>query len=310
MTHVALVELGSGCCHYDDSTKAAIRACNDAIEWNSVKVRTIIPGSYDAMRLHVHLGVPDPDSLDLDAISACFPYGTLLPIEVDVGGLRGSSRAGLVADEPPEAHMTVAVACVTVGWGEPTDSDPGEAAQQQEDAASTSDATPSAPSASSASSQSFSPSGSADQIAKLAVAPTVAEMTPGSPELLARAAVSKARWSDRVLTPYEAFKLLGDEDEIDVLDVRTTAQREGHAINGVAGVSVKGARSVALDDLVSGASPLPPAGMPILLVCSKGPKSAVALDYLAEACPRAVCVEGGITAWDDAKLPVEDVPPS
>jgi uncharacterized protein (TIGR02058 family) len=207
MTHVALVELGSGCCHYDDSTKAAIRACNDAIEWNSVKVRTIIPGSYDAMRLHVHLGVPDPDSLDLDAISACFPYGTLLPIEVDVGGLRGSSRAGLVADEPPEAHMTVAVACVTVGWGEPTDSEPGEAAQQQEDAASTSDATPSAPSASSASSQSFSPSGSADQIAKLAVAPTVAEMTPGSPELLARCAGGAAaprhahRLSPRCVTP-------------------------------------------------------------------------------------------------------------
>ena len=40
MGNVALVELGSGCCHGDDSTKAAVRACNDAIEWASVKVRT------------------------------------------------------------------------------------------------------------------------------------------------------------------------------------------------------------------------------------------------------------------------------
>jgi hypothetical protein len=53
MGQVALVELGSGCCHGADATKAAIRACNDAIEWNSVKVRTIIPGGYDAMKLHV-----------------------------------------------------------------------------------------------------------------------------------------------------------------------------------------------------------------------------------------------------------------
>ena len=39
LTHVALVELGSGCCHGGNGTKAAVRACNSAIEWNSVKVR-------------------------------------------------------------------------------------------------------------------------------------------------------------------------------------------------------------------------------------------------------------------------------
>ena len=46
MNRVALVEFGSGCCHSDNSAKAAVRACNDAVEWNSIKVRTIIPGSY------------------------------------------------------------------------------------------------------------------------------------------------------------------------------------------------------------------------------------------------------------------------
>ncbi|KAL3916003.1 MAG: hypothetical protein SGPRY_007001, partial [Prymnesium sp.] len=59
-----MVELGSGCCHGGKPTKAAVRACNDAVEWNSIKVRTIIPGSYDAMKVHVQLGVPDPRSVD------------------------------------------------------------------------------------------------------------------------------------------------------------------------------------------------------------------------------------------------------
>ena len=95
-----------------------MRACNDAVEWNSIKVRTIIPGSYDAMRVHVHLAVPNPDQVDLDAVAACFPYGTLLPIFVTQGGMLGSSRAGLPEDEPKEALMTVANACVTVGWNE------------------------------------------------------------------------------------------------------------------------------------------------------------------------------------------------
>ena len=102
---VALVELGSGCCHNTNSTKAAIRACNNAIEWNSVKVTTIIPGGYDALRLHVQIGVPSPETVDLDAVARCFPYGQLLPVAVEEGGLLGSSRAGVPSDEPPEAKM-------------------------------------------------------------------------------------------------------------------------------------------------------------------------------------------------------------
>lgn len=116
MSSVALVELGSGCCHGAKMTKAAVRACNNAVEWNSIKVRTIIPGSYDAMKVHLHLGVPEPAEVDLGEVANCFPYGTLLPIQVERGGLLGSSRAGLAEDEPNEAKMTVAVACVTIGW--------------------------------------------------------------------------------------------------------------------------------------------------------------------------------------------------
>lgn len=68
------------------------------------------------MKIHVQLGVPRPEEVDVDAVATCFPYGTLLPICVEKGGLLGSSRAGLAADEPDEAHMTVACACVTIGF--------------------------------------------------------------------------------------------------------------------------------------------------------------------------------------------------
>jgi rhodanese-related sulfurtransferase len=63
---------------------------------------------------------------------------------------------------------------------------------------------------------------------------------------------------------------------------------------------------------VGGRVALPSPEQLVVLVCSRGPKSLVALDWLAEACPRAVCVDGGITAWDVAKLPTEStsaVPP-
>ena len=130
MNRVCLVELGSGCCHGNDSTKAAIRACNNAIEWNSVKVRTIIPGSYDAMVLHVHVAVPAPETVDLAAVAACFPYGNLQPIVVEDGGLLGSvrrshrmpcpinraSHIGLLRQTQPPAPTRILVHRVEAIW--------------------------------------------------------------------------------------------------------------------------------------------------------------------------------------------------
>ena len=89
--------------------------------------------------------------------------------------------------------------------------------------------------------------------------------------------------------------------------MRTAQQREEHTINGRRGVGVKGALSIPLDDLVSGTAELPPPDTPLLLVCSKGPKSLVALDFVAERWKRARCVEGGVTAWDKAALPTEEL---
>lgn len=325
MTHVALVELGTGCCHQNNATKAAMRAANAAVEWNSIKVRTIIPGSYDAMRLHVQIGVPNPGDVNLDAIASCFPYGTLLPIVVEKGGLLGSSRAGLPADEPVEAHMTVACCCVTVGWGVPVgwdspagylEAEEAEVKRDDETAAFDKQAEASAilnKEAGASALEAVPATTVADETLEPTVAstpsttPTRAEMTPGSPEMRARAALVQKRWASRVLTPYEAFKLLGDEDAIEVYDVRTSEQAANHEINGCKGTTVLGAKSLPLDDIVSGMVDVPPSELPIILVCSRGPKSLVALDYLAETCPKAVCIEGGITAWDVAKLPTQSV---
>ena len=72
---------------------------------------------------------------------------------------------------------------------------------------------------------------------------------------------------------------------------------------------------VPLDDMVSGAIPLPEGnqGQNIVLCCSKGPKSLVALDYLSAALEleganvHVHAIAGGITAWDLEGLPTEDV---
>mmetsp|Transcript_35994 Transcript_35994/g.64702 ORF Transcript_35994/g.64702 Transcript_35994/m.64702 type:complete len:204 (-) Transcript_35994:8-619(-) len=137
--------------------------------------------------------------------------------------------------------------------------------------------------------------------------PTEAEMVPASPEMLARAAQSLSKWEERVLTPDEAVAFLGDGDDVQIIDVRTQAQRCGHTISGRSAVSIKGALSLPLDDIVSGTLELPPSNASFILVCSRGPKSLVALDYLAGHYPKAVCVQGGIEAWYEAGLPTEDV---
>ena len=57
-------------CHYhfeklimpvNNTQKAAVRACRNAIEFNSLPaVRKVVPGGYDNLRLHVKLGSPRP----------------------------------------------------------------------------------------------------------------------------------------------------------------------------------------------------------------------------------------------------------
>ena len=118
MDKVVVVQIGCGCCHGRNPTKAAVRACRDAIDYNSIKIRTIIPGGYDSMKIHVQIGVPQlvENDIDLDEIAREFPYGTLLPIVVEAGGLLGSNTARLPGTGEAKEDMTVAIACVTIGY--------------------------------------------------------------------------------------------------------------------------------------------------------------------------------------------------
>lgn len=124
MEQVLFVECGFGADqHGQDATKAAVRACRNAIgepkedhtyacapsrstnprfpnpqpaEFNSIpSIKKLVPGGYDGMKLRVQLAVPDKYSkgLDLEAVRKVFPYGKMLPIEV--GGVAGWARIGV-----------------------------------------------------------------------------------------------------------------------------------------------------------------------------------------------------------------------
>merc|ERR1719162_2193023 len=78
--NVLMVECGFGNdSHGQNSTKAAVRACRNAIEFNSLSIDKIIPGGYDGMKLNVILAVPVEyqDGLDLEEVRKVFPYGDI-----------------------------------------------------------------------------------------------------------------------------------------------------------------------------------------------------------------------------------------
>lgn len=113
------VEVGFGSDqHGQDATKAAIKACRSAIEWNSLpSINQIVPGGYDGMKVRVQLAVPvDAKDIDTEAVKKVFPYGQLLPIEIQRGGMRASSGIALPAMGDKNDDWIIAVAAVTVGW--------------------------------------------------------------------------------------------------------------------------------------------------------------------------------------------------
>jgi uncharacterized protein (TIGR02058 family) len=119
MQQVLFVECGFGCDqHGQNATKAVVRACRSAIEFNSIpSIGKIVPGGYDNMKLHLQIGVPGPASqIDLTAVAAIFPYGQILSIQIDHGGLLAHSGIALPAMGDTNDDMIIAVACVTVGY--------------------------------------------------------------------------------------------------------------------------------------------------------------------------------------------------
>lgn len=119
MAQVLFVEVGMGADqHGQDATKAAVRACRNAIEFNSIpSIGNIVPGGYANMKLHIQIGAPEGAEIDLDEVRAVFPYGNIVdPVEVCVGGLL--ARSGIAIPEMGDKNddFVICVASITVGY--------------------------------------------------------------------------------------------------------------------------------------------------------------------------------------------------
>lgn len=121
-SNLFFVQLGFGVDQHGDrtnATKACIRAVRNAIEFNSIPgVIQHIPGGRHAMLIHVKLGVPDGAIVDRLQVAKVFPYGRLLPIQVEVGGL--SFHSGRVVEELGDDDDVgiCCVACVSIGYND------------------------------------------------------------------------------------------------------------------------------------------------------------------------------------------------
>eukprot|EP00747_Dinoflagellata_sp_TGD_P219141 gnl/TRDRNA2_/TRDRNA2_91304_c0_seq1.p1 gnl/TRDRNA2_/TRDRNA2_91304_c0~~gnl/TRDRNA2_/TRDRNA2_91304_c0_seq1.p1 ORF type:complete len:205 (+),score=28.51 gnl/TRDRNA2_/TRDRNA2_91304_c0_seq1:54-668(+) len=120
MSMVLFVECGFGNDqHGQNPTKAAVRACRNAIEFNSIpSIRAIVPGGYEGMKLRVQIALPIKyhSKVDLKQVAEVFPYGNLLPIELMDGGASFGSGIAIEALGDKSDEMVIANACVTVGY--------------------------------------------------------------------------------------------------------------------------------------------------------------------------------------------------
>jgi uncharacterized protein (TIGR02058 family) len=118
MDTVLFVETGFGCDqHGQNSTKAAVRACRNAIEFNSIpSIRKIIPGGRDNMIIRLQIATPDPNAVNVNALADVFPYGKLMKPEVMLGGMKCSSGIALPELGDKNDDMYIAVAVITIGY--------------------------------------------------------------------------------------------------------------------------------------------------------------------------------------------------
>ncbi|KAI3719033.1 hypothetical protein L6452_19922 [Arctium lappa] len=116
------VEMGVGYDqHGQDVTKAAMKACRDAISSNSIPAfrRGSIPGvSFEQMKLQIKLGVPRPlqPTLDIEKVKSVFPYGKIEKVEVVDGGLICSSGVHVEEMGDKDDNCYIVNAAVYVGY--------------------------------------------------------------------------------------------------------------------------------------------------------------------------------------------------
>ena len=81
---------------YTARTTAARRAVSDAIRHSSLPVLRLIREGGGEMLVDVLLGVPNPASVDIDAVKAELPHGTVTVTAIE-GGLRNDAMDTLIA---------------------------------------------------------------------------------------------------------------------------------------------------------------------------------------------------------------------
>lgn len=80
-------EMGMGVdVHGGDYTKAARRAVSDAIRHSSIGVFRLLGRSVEDMQVQVTVAVAQPDAVDLAAVAAELPHGTVT-VQAQAGGL-------------------------------------------------------------------------------------------------------------------------------------------------------------------------------------------------------------------------------
>jgi len=103
--------------HGQSATKAAIRACRNAIEFNSIpSINRLVPGGYDNLKLDVLLAVPPKyqSSLDIEQVAQVFPYGSVR-FQLQDGGMVAPS--GIAIDSLGDVNEDMVVVCASVSVG-------------------------------------------------------------------------------------------------------------------------------------------------------------------------------------------------
>ncbi|MBB6454484.1 uncharacterized protein (TIGR02058 family) [Salirhabdus euzebyi] len=119
MKKLLFIETGMGIdVHGQNVTKAAVRAVQNAIHFNSMPgIREMLPDNdLQNMCVNVKLAMPvDKEELDYETVKKEIPYGTVT-IDVMDGGMATTSGIVLKDKEDKNDLMYIVVASVEVGY--------------------------------------------------------------------------------------------------------------------------------------------------------------------------------------------------
>lgn len=103
-----ILEMGTGNdLHGRDYTKAARRAVQDALHHSSLALFRSLGIDPDTMRIDLTIAAQEPGEVDLDAVAATLPYGTVSPRAV---------RGGLDVEDPESGDTCVFVNAGVAVW--------------------------------------------------------------------------------------------------------------------------------------------------------------------------------------------------